>query len=64
MSTNITKVSVIGTGVIGAGWVIRAIAHNKKVTAFDKDQKQEKTENVDISKIIIDSSKCLIPFSS
>ena len=42
MSTNITKVSVIGTGVIGAGWVIRAIAHNKKVTAFDKDQKQEK----------------------
>ena len=42
MSTNITKVSVIGTGVIGAGWIIRAIAHNKKVTAFDKDQKQEK----------------------
>ena len=42
MSTNITKVSVIGTGVIGSGWVIRAIAHNKKVTAFDKDKKQEK----------------------
>ena len=42
MSNNIRKVSVIGTGVIGAGWIIRAIAHNKKVTAFDKDRKQEK----------------------
>ena len=42
MSTNITKVSVIGTGVIGAGWVIRAIAHNKKVTAFDKNVKLKK----------------------
>ena len=42
MSSNITKVAVIGTGVIGAGWIIRALAHNKKVTAFDKDIKLEK----------------------
>ena len=42
MSSNITKVAVIGTGVIGAGWVIRSIAHNKKVFAFDKDIKLEK----------------------
>ena len=35
MSSNIAKVAVIGTGVIGAGWVIRLIAHNKKVFAFD-----------------------------
>tara|TARA_B100001971_G_scaffold206025_1_gene224257 strand:- start:609 stop:1550 length:942 start_codon:yes stop_codon:yes gene_type:complete len=33
----ITKVAVIGTGVIGAGWVIRLLAHNKNVVAFDKD---------------------------
>ena len=39
MSSNITKVAVIGTGVIGAGWIIRSIAHNKKVFAFDKDIK-------------------------
>jgi len=42
MSSNITRVAVIGTGVIGAGWIIRALAHNKKVTAFDKDIKLKK----------------------
>jgi len=42
MSSNITKVAVIGTGVIGAGWIIRSIAHNKKVFAFDKDIKLKK----------------------
>jgi len=42
MSSNITKVAVIGIGVIGAGWIIRALAHNKKVNAFDKDIKLEK----------------------
>jgi len=38
----IKKVSVIGTGVIGAGWIIRFLAHNKKVTAFDKNIKLKK----------------------
>ena len=42
MSSNITKVAVIGTGVIGAGWIIRSIAHNKKVFAFDKGIKLKK----------------------
>jgi len=43
MPSKITKVAVIGTGVIGAGWIIRILAHNKKVIAFDKDLKQEKS---------------------
>jgi len=38
----IKKVSVIGTGVIGVGWIVRCLAHNKKVTAFDKDFKLKK----------------------
>ena len=42
MPSSITKIAVIGTGVIGAGWIIRALAHNKKVTAFDKDTKLKK----------------------
>jgi len=42
MSNKITKVAVIGTGVIGAGWIIRCLAHNKKVIAFDKNFKLEK----------------------
>ena len=39
---NIKKVAVIGTGVIGAGWIIRCLAHNKIVYAFDKDIKLKK----------------------
>ena len=39
---NIKKVAVIGTGVIGAGWIIRCLAHNKIVYAFDKDVKLKK----------------------
>ena len=39
---NIKKVAIIGTGVIGAGWIIRCLAHNKIVYAFDKDLKLKK----------------------
>ena len=28
------KIAVIGTGVIGSGWIIRFLAHNKKVIAY------------------------------
>ena len=40
--TKINKVAVIGTGVIGAGWIIRCLAHNKIVYAYDKDLKLKK----------------------
>ena len=40
--SKINKVAVIGTGVIGAGWIIRCLAHNKTVYAFDKDIKLKK----------------------
>ena len=36
------KVAVIGTGVIGAGWIIRCLAHNKIVYAYDRDLKLKK----------------------
>ena len=36
------KIAVIGTGVIGSGWIIRFLAHNKKVIAYDKDTKFKK----------------------
>ena len=35
----IKKIAVIGTGVIGTGWIIRCLAHNFKVTAYDRDPK-------------------------
>ena len=41
MST-IKKVAVIGTGVIGTGWIIRCLAHGKIVYAFDRDIKLKK----------------------
>ena len=37
--SKIQKVAIIGTGVIGAGWIIRCLAHNKIVYAFDRDIK-------------------------
>ena len=37
--TKIKKVAIIGTGVIGAGWIIRCLAHHKIVYAFDRDIK-------------------------
>ena len=40
--SSIKNVAIIGAGVIGAGWVIRSLAHNKKVVVFDKDLKLKK----------------------
>ena len=40
--SSIKKVAVIGTGVIGAGWIIRCLAHDKIVYAYDKDIKLKK----------------------
>ena len=41
MLSKINKIAVIGTGVIGIGWIIRMLAHNKKVSAFDLNFKQK-----------------------
>ena len=38
----IKKIAVIGAGVIGSGWVVRLLAHNKKVIVYDKDSKLKK----------------------
>ena len=46
----IKKIAVIGTGVIGTGWIIRCLAHNKKVIAFDKDLKLEKKLLIEIKR--------------
>ncbi len=46
----IKKISVIGTGVIGTGWIIRCLVHNKKVVAYDKDIKLKKKLIVEIKR--------------
>ena len=51
--SKIKKVAVIGTGVIGAGWIIRCLAHNKIVNAFDKDIKLKKN-------LVIEIKRCLL----
>ncbi len=38
----IKKIAVIGTGVIGSGWIIRFLAHDKKIIAYDKDIRSKK----------------------
>ena len=51
---NIKKVAVVGTGVIGIGWIIRFLAHNKIVYAYDKNLKQ--------NKILINEIKRALPY--
>ena len=46
----IKKIAVIGTGVIGTGWIVMCLAHNKKVIAFDKDLKLEKKLIIEIKR--------------
>ena len=40
--SSIKKVAIIGTGVIGTGWIIRCLVHDKIVYAYDKDIKLKK----------------------
>jgi carnitine 3-dehydrogenase len=54
MPSKINKIAVVGTGVIGTGWIIRMLAHNKKVTAFDLNLKQKS--------ILIKEIKRSLPF--
>ena len=53
-TSRINKIAVIGTGVIGTGWVIRMLAHNKKVAAFDLNIKQKE--------LLIKEIKRAVPF--
>ena len=40
--SNLKNVAVVGTGVIGTGWIIRCIAHGIKVKAYDINIKYKK----------------------
>ena len=42
MPTSINKVAVIGTGVIGTGWVIRFLYNKKIINIYDPNIKQKK----------------------
>ena len=46
----IKKIAGIRSGVIGTGRIIRCLAHNKKVIAFDKDLKLEKKLLIEIKR--------------
>tara|TARA_B100000686_G_scaffold114232_1_gene121799 strand:- start:18 stop:962 length:945 start_codon:yes stop_codon:yes gene_type:complete len=48
--SKIKKVAVIGIGVIGTGWIIRCLAHNKIVYAFDKNLKLKKNLILEIKR--------------
>ena len=42
MKSLIEKVAVIGTGVIGTGWIIRFLFNKKKINIYDPNTKQKK----------------------
>ena len=44
------KIAIIGTGVIGVGWIIRCLAHDKIVYAFDRDINLKKKLIIEIKR--------------
>ena len=42
MTSSIKRIAVIGTGVIGSGWIIRFLANKKTVYVFDPNKEQKK----------------------
>ena len=41
MTSQIKKIAIIGSGVIGSGWTIRLLAKNKIVNVFDNNKSQK-----------------------
>ena len=42
MQSSINKIAVVGTGVIGTGWIIRFLFNKKQIKIFDPSEKQKK----------------------
>ena len=42
MQSSINKIAVVGTGVIGTGWIIRFLFNKKKINIYDPSDKQKK----------------------
>ena len=41
MQSSINKIAVVGTGVIGTGWIIRFLFNKKQIKIFDPSEKQK-----------------------
>ena len=52
MTGKINNVAVIGTGVIGTGWIIRFLTNKKKVWVYDVDRKKMMSLKKDIKKTL------------
>ena len=42
MQSSINKIAVVGTGVIGTGWIIRFLFNKKQIKIFDPSEKQKR----------------------
>ena len=42
MQYSINKIAVVGTGVIGTGWILRFLFSKKDIKIFDPSDKQKK----------------------
>ena len=52
MKSNIKNVAVVGTGVIGTGWIIRFLAHDKKVIALSHVLIERKKLDLDLNNLL------------
>ena len=51
MKKTIENIAVIGTGVIGAGWIIRFLFNQKKVCIYDPQLTQRKFLQKEIKRV-------------
>ncbi len=51
MSASIKTIAVIGTGVIGTGWIIRFLFNNKKIIVYDPQIKQRENLLKEIKRV-------------
>ncbi len=51
MKQPIENIAVIGTGVIGAGWIIRFLFNQKKIYVYDPQLKQKKFLENEIKRV-------------
>ena len=57
MKSTFNSIGVIGTGVIGSGWIIRFLLNKKKVYVYDPNKKQKEFLLSEIRRVKLSLSK-------
>ena len=62
MKSTFNSIGVIGTGVIGSGWIIRFLFNKKKVYVYDPNKKQKEFLLSEIRRVLRVDGQAVINF--